>query len=36
MAGMTAVRPQNLFGPVLGLTGLAEAWYLAVPSGIAG
>ena len=24
MASMTAVRPQNLFGPVLGLTGLAE------------
>lgn len=25
MASMTAVRPQNLFGPMLGLTGLAEA-----------
>ena len=28
---MTAVRPQNLFGPMLGLTGLAEAWYVAWP-----
>ena len=31
MATMTAVRPQNLFGPMLGLTGLAETWYVARP-----
>ena len=31
MASLTAVRPQNLFGPVPGLTGLAETWYVARP-----